>query len=551
MALGIAVLIALNFYVYWSVHLYYKGTKTESPDEKLFYLTKSRQMNPFHDRVYYELGKVYFDRGMENLGDREQRNENLEKSIENFIQAVRLNPGAYTSHFRLAQALSYMDYFQPVQIDYHDQYKKAALLTTYDEDIYFEIGKIMLSHWEELDEEDRTQAVAMMKNVIDAKKKSGLMDVIQVWATYVEDYSVINKILPEEPEAFRRYADFLGGRSLSLEERLEKLTKAESMEFKEAKDRYTQGQREASVYHMKNAVRHLSSSLTNLDKIKFYQSLVGEKFIDESEFSRLRKSVLLGLIKLKLQRTEELKEAEKHLKAYLEIEDEELEIEELEKFLMDRDLLEISPGGSEVVLRLYIKLNLDFKQHRYREIIKESSRVENLYFSAAPGNKKEIIKILQIVGDSYQRTDFVYDANEFYLKALELESRNIETLLRLRENYKRLNDVDKMREMDERISRISMPDEMVFENREIKKGVSFTIPIIFTEESNVFIDIELEEDSVSPLVSVFFNGRVMDERYVEQGRISELEFMTQPGENTLEIKPINKDVEIKKITKEE
>jgi len=547
--IGIGVLVALNVYVYWGVHLYYRGTRVVEPEEKLPLFQKARNMNPFYDRVYYELGKIYFDRGVNQVADDDERNENLQRSIHHFIRAVRLNPGSYNTHFRLAQALSYRDYFQPVQIDYYDQYKKAALLTTYDEDIYFEIGKIMLSHWEELSDEDRSKAVTMMKNVIQVKKKQGLMDVIEVWATYVEDYSVINKILPREPEALRLYANFLGGRSLSLKERLEKLSLAESMEFEAAQELYNQGQREARIYHMKNAQSRLSSSLRNLNKIKFYQSLIGEKRIDKNEFMALQKSVLLGSIKLTLQRTGKLEEAEDHLKTYLEMEDQEVRLEELEEFLMERNLLEIKPGGEESFLRLFFKLIFDFKQHRYREVIEQSGRIEDLYVSSASRSEEELVKVFQIVGDSYQRTDFMYDANKFYQKALDVEPYNMETLLRMRENYKRLNSVDKMREIEERISEVSMPDEMAIEGWKVKKGQAFKIPLMFTEEASVFINIELKEESVSPLVAVFFNGRVIEECYAEQGRISNLELMTRRGENLLEVKPINKDIELSKITR--
>jgi len=222
---GILGLIALNFSIYWSVHLYYKGKDTANFDRKVSFLKRSQKLNPMNDKVYYELGKAYFDLGTRNFRNKELRDENLD----------------YSSHFRLAQALSYMDYFKPVKINYYDQYKKAALLTTYDDDIYFEIGKIMLSRWEQLAEDEREYTLEMMKNVIDVKGSQGLMDVIQVWATYVEDYSVINELLPQKPESLRMYADYLGGRSLSLKERLEKLSKAESMEFELAKSLYKKG----------------------------------------------------------------------------------------------------------------------------------------------------------------------------------------------------------------------------------------------------------------------------------------------------------------------
>lgn len=542
--------MALNFFIYWSVHLYYKGEATANSDRKISFLKRSQKLNPMNDKVYYELGKAYFDLGVRNAGDNELRDENLEKSIENFIQAVRLNPGAYSGHFRLAQALSYMDYFEPVDINYYDQYKKAALLTTYDEEIYFEIGKIMLSTWEQLTEEDRGYTLDMMENVIDVKGSQGLMDVIQVWATYIEDYSVINELLPRKPESLRMYADFLGGRSLSLEERLDKLAEAESMEFDSAISLYKKGLNEARMYHMNNALSHLSSGLRLLDKIKFYQSLTGEPFINEEEFLNSKKSLLLGLIKLKLQRTGELKQAEEYLKEYLEMEDEDTKIEELEKYIVERNLLEIKPGDSENILRLYFKFTFDFKQHRYREIIREREKVEELLYTASSDSSAYLTSILQILGDSYQGIDFVYDAGEFYQKALDLDPQNIGILLRMRENYKRLNDLDRIKVVDEKLSEIVMPGELTFKEREIRKGDSYRIPLLFIGESSESIDIELQGDSIVPLVAVFFNGKVVDERFAEGGRISGLELVTKQGKNILEIKPINRNIKLIRMSRQ-
>ncbi|HHF52084.1 MAG TPA: hypothetical protein ENL46_05315 [Candidatus Aminicenantes bacterium] len=547
---GILGLIALNFSIYWSVHLYYKGKDTANFDRKVSFLKRSQKLNPMNDKVYYELGKAYFDLGTRNFRNKELRDENLEKSIDSFIRSVRLNPGAYSSHFRLAQALSYMDYFKPVKINYYDQYKKAALLTTYDDDIYFEIGKIMLSRWEQLAEDEREYTLEMMKNVIDVKGSQGLMDVIQVWATYVEDYSVINELLPQKPESLRMYADYLGGRSLSLKERLEKLSKAESMEFELAKSLYKKGLNEARIYHMDNARQHLSSGLRLLDNIKYYQSLTGDKYIDEEQFLNTKKSTLLGLLRLQLQRTGELKEAEGHLKEYLEIEDEDTKIEELEKYMVERNLFEIKPGGSENILRFYFKFTFDFKQHRYREIIRERENVEDLLYTAALDSNKYLIKILQIIGDSYQGKDFVYDAGEFYQKALDLDPQNIGTLQRMRENYKRLNDLDGIKMVDEKISEIVMPDEMTFDEREIRKGETYRMVLLFTGESSEYIDMELAGDSIEPLVAVFFNGKVVDEQYAAGGRISGLELKTKQGQNTLEIKPINKNIKLVRISRQ-
>jgi len=517
---GILLLMAINFYMYWSVHLYYKGERTLDSEKRIFILKKSQQLNPFNDKVYYELGKTYFERGVKDAGNGPQGNENLNTSIQNFIQAVRLNPGSYAAHFRLAQALSYMNYFQPVEIDYYDQYKKAALLTTFDEEAYFEIGKIMMQNWEELKGEDKKYVVKMMKDVIDAKGRQGLMDVMHVWAVYVEDYSVMNQILPREAEAFRLYADFLGGRSLNLSERLDKLSKAESMEYERARDLYHKGQDEARIYHMKNALSHLSSSLRQLNHIKFYQSLTGEKLIEEKELIETKKSVLLGLIKLEIQRSEGLKGAENHLKTYLEMENEDAEIEELEGFLRGRNLLEVIPGGSESFSRLYFSIVFDFKQHRYREVIQQRDKVESLLFSGDFGSHDDLVKLLQIVGDSYQAVDFVYDA------------------------------IEKIKEIDERLSKVLMPEIMSFGHKKIKKGETYGVPLLFAEESPIFINIELKKDSVSPLLAVFLNGRVIDEQVAHEGRISGLELMTKRGENILELKPINREIEIVRIVKD-
>ncbi|TET70665.1 MAG: hypothetical protein E3J56_07615 [Candidatus Aminicenantes bacterium] len=218
---------------------------------------------------------------------------------------------------------------------------------------------------------------------------------------------------------------------------------------------------------------------------------------------------------------------------------------ELESYLRDRGLVGEKLNASfDNLDRLSLQLLLYFKQNRYRDIV-IMGRLLQQGFVVVPEEKREdYVKILQLVGDSYQKIDYIYDAGEFYQKALEIEPENIDTLLRICQNYERLNDDRKIREIKKRIDKLMSPTEIVLKNLTINKGRSFSRTLIL-DGRKIILDLHFKNsrEDISPLITVFFNERVVWENYLKEEVIS-IPLESKVGENAIQVVAINRAVDL-------
>ena len=544
--LALVVVGIVNILIYWNQHLYYQAERIEENEKKIEILERANQFYPSNDLVFYELGKSYFDLGIRSLSDETKSSAYLQESIKNFKRSVRINPASQFSHFNLGQSLLYMSFFSPsLDVNCYDEYKKAAILVHHNSQIFYDVGKIFLSRWGELSEENREFTLAILRKLVGKKNREELRTIMQTWEMNIKDYDVMEKILPEDPQIYRMYAKFLGEKSLSVEERQRVLANAEFLEFERAKSEHDSGENEFMYYQMKEASNQFKSCLNILEKIKFYQNITQQNHIDHSEFSELRKSAFLNLAKCRLEQGGELKEVEGYLRKYLALEDKVVAVGVLESILMDRDLigekLDESFGDLE---RLSFQLFLYFKQNRYRDILRIGRLLQQSLVVVPEGKREEYVRILRLVGDSYQKVDFIYDAGEFYQKALEVDPENLETLLRIRQNYERLNDDEKIQEIKERIDALISPAERVFKNLTINKGRSFWHTLAL-DGRKIILDLHFKDSSerITPLITVFFNGRFVWEDYLK-GEVLSLPLESRVGKNSLEIVAVNRAVSL-------
>ncbi len=582
----IAMIGIINILIYWNSHLYYGAKNIEDNEKKIEVLERANRFYPSNDLVFYELGKAYFDLGIQNLYDKDQSRIYLRKSIQNLTRSLRINPASYFCHFNLAQSLLYMSYFSPAfDVNYYDEYKKAALLTGHNNQIYYEVGKIFFSRWPELSEEDREFTLEVLGKIVGGKEREKLQTLMQIWAMNVKDYEVIEKILPQDATVYRMYAKFLGEKSLSCEERQRFLAEAELLEFEDARRMHYSGESEFRYYRLKEAFNHFMASLRTIEKINFYQNLAGKSLIDLEEFNRLKKSACLNLAKCLIEEGKELKKVVGYLHLYLGMEDEVAAVGKLESYLEDRGLIEEKLGASfEDLGSLSFQLLLYFKQNRYRDIMRVGRLLKESFVVIPEAKKEGFIKALLLIGDSYQKADYIYDAGEFYQKALEMDPDNLETLLRIRQNYERLNEEEKLLQLDERIEKLFPPREIVLKNSVINKGQRFSRILTF-DGREIILNLDFNgagEESVPPLVSVFFNGRVVWEDYLkgvggneevgeeerekekkeeeeeeqegerkdkkDNDRVISLSLKSNVGKNTLVVVPVNKAVDLLKIS---
>lgn len=558
---AIATAVAVNIIIYLNTHLCYRAKEeTESPEKKIRILKRANLFYPSNDSAYYELGKAHFDLGMENLNDKALSTDHFQKSIQHFTRSLRVNPASYFCHFNLAQSLLYMSYLDPAfEADSYEEYKKAALLAGHNSQIYYEVGKIFLSLWPKLEEEDRNFALKTLKKILERKDRQMIQIVMHIWEMNVHDYRVLEEILPEDGSIYNMYAAFLGERSLSCEERQMYLAKAELLEFERARNEHDSGEGKFQYYLLKKASQDFLSCLRRLERIRFYQNLTGRELIDVEDYLELRKSANLNVAKCILEEGQDFERAQAHLSSYLALEDEVAPVRELETFLGLRGFVKEKLGASfDDLGRLYFQTLLYFKQNRYRDIVRVGRLLEQSFVVVPEEKKEEYVKVLQLVGDSYQKVDYLYDAGGFYRRALEIVPGNLETLLRIRQNYERLNEEEQVQEIDEKIESLLAPRQIELKRYKIEKGQRSAHTLIL-DGSEIILDLNFysEEGSrIPPMISVFFNGCVAWEGYLrtDEGMdenahsVLSLPIKSKVGKNSFVVIPVNTSIELHRMT---
>jgi tetratricopeptide (TPR) repeat protein len=194
---------------------------------------------------------------------------------------------------------------------------------------------------------------------------------------------------------------------------------------------------------------------------------------------------------------------------------------------------------------LSFQLLLLYKQGRFTEIMNLGRLLKNSFVVIPEGKKGDYIGVLQVIGDSYQKLDYLYEANEFFKKALELDPANLETLIKIRQNYEELNNDGKVQEMDAKIKGI-ISTEINFRKRYLEKKEGFSQALIF-DGQEMILDLSLAGwEGPSPLVSILFSGRVVRENIVDSQNIT---FPVQPraGSNIIRITSLNRPVSLLKL----
>jgi hypothetical protein len=541
---GIVIFGALDIFVYLNSHLYYRAGREEDAKAKIALLERSNKFCSLNDLVFYELGKSYFDLGLMNLSNAAVSEASFRNSVQNLKKSVLINPASPFSHFYLGQSLLNLDLVNPGRdTEYYDEFRKAAMLAGDDSQIYNEVGRLFLSRWPELSDKDRNFTLDVLRKIMAKKDSKMITLILNIWELNVKDYEVMDKVLPSDAQIYRQYAEFLGEKSLSLEERHKYLVQAEFLEFEKARREFQSGETQLSPLQAQEALGLFKASQARLAGIKFYQALTGKNLIGSSEYDALLKSTWLNLAKCLIEQGGVLRDVVEELSQYLALEDRAENVDKLAIYLRDRGVIpeEIEKNSSDLT-RLAFELLLQFKQTKYREIINFGRELQGSFIVAPAAKKPDYVRILLLVGDSLQKVDFLYDAGDIYQKALDVDPNNLGTLLRIRQNYDRLNEEKKLEETNRAIEKLESPGEIDFQGVMIDKGELFSRSLVLDGQS-IALDLQFQPDekNESPLISVFFNNRVVWDEYLRNKEIS-IRLETNPGNNTLQIRPLNRNV---------
>lgn len=510
-ALGLLGLAAVCSYA--NIHLYYAAkAMTDDPAARIRLLEKANRVFPWNDLVHFELGKAYFERGVEDLGNVISRDADLRRSFASFERSLRLDPGALQAHFQFAQSLLYMTYLSlPAPVSYFEEFKKSALLTGHNSQIFFEVGKVLLSRWTGLSPAERVFTSDILERMLAQKDKEKLASVLQVWDIDARDYALMDTILPDDPATLRLYARFLGEKALSVEARQKAISRAESLEYLTAEGEAEAGQRALDSFRTAEAVTHFSACLSILGNIKFYQALTGEILIDPKEYADLRRSAYLNLAKCRIEETRSLESAEPDLEAYLSLEDRSSAVGDLETFLKERSVLPAEPALNAKDLKpLVFQLRLSFRQNRYRDITRIGASLEQGLVFVPEAMKADLLETYEIIGDAFQKLDYIYEAERFYDKALAGRPGSLALLLKIRKGYERLNDEAGLQKADEAILAALTPAEQALGGVPVPKGTERAIPLVL-EAGRIALDLAFEAsgEGLGAVASLEFNGRVV------------------------------------------
>jgi hypothetical protein len=543
--IGLAAAALAAFAGYWSEHLTYVAMdKTPGPADRVKVLARASAWNPLDDRARFESGLARFQAAADNLGDAASRDASFRSALGDFQRSLRLSPGSLQGHFQFAQTLLYMTYLGlPTPSSSFEEYKKAAALTGHDSRIYFEVGKVFLTRWSALTPAERADGLEILRKMLAGRDLERLRAVLETWSLHIADYDIIRKILPEDAGMNRLYAEFLAERSLSLEERWRALAAAEALDFARAQADYEQGNRDLAYYQLADAAARLTAARDAIGRIRFYQALAHETSIVPADYAALRRAVALGLAKLKIDETGSLKEARPLLEAYLVLENDVQSVSALENDLRERSLL---PSRDVAEVRdmglLAFQLLLNFKQNRFREIVDAANQLAGSFLAVPEAMKPAYARVLRMIGDAYQKLDYVYESGSYYRRALEIEPDDLATLLAARKSYERLNDEAKIRDMEAKIASVLSPRELELAGTGLSRGESRIVRLVL-DGGNLEASLSFASgaEGFAPLVAVYLNGRVAGEGALEEG-ILRVRLDAAPGPNELVIVPLNASV---------
>jgi len=552
---GLVVLVVFQAAIAWNVRLYWKAkAPAAGPEEKIRLLLRADAAYPWNDLVPFELGKAYFERGAEALGNPAERDALFSQAVGSFLRSLRLNPGSPEAHFHFAQTLLYMNYLSlPVPALYFEEYKKAAELTGHNSQIYFEVGKVLLARWETLSAAEKDFTLDILRKMLSGKDEERLLELLEIWNLEVRDTSLIDRILPEDAALLHAYARFLGEKSLALEVRQTALAKAEHLDFIRARNELDLGRREAEAFRNAEASAHYASSTEALGAIKFYQALAGRELFDPREYAEVRKLARRLLAMNRIEETRSLADADGTIAAYLALEDQFTALGEFEAFIKERGLFGEGPttaSSAKDLKTLAFRMELDFQQNRYRDIVRVGDLLASSSLVIAPSGRPSYVRVLRLIGESYLKLDYVYEAEKYFRMALEIEPENLGVLLGVERSYDRLNDEDKAAEARRTIDRLISPMTIDLGGRLLRKGESFEEALVADGRSRkISLEFALAASGSRPLVAVFFNGRVVWEGTADAGPAS-FSATPRPGANSLEITAVSDSVALIGITQD-
>ncbi|MCX6573632.1 MAG: hypothetical protein NTX99_06535 [Candidatus Aminicenantes bacterium] len=549
---GLAVLVLVQAVVAWNARLGWRARAVENdPEAKIRLLLRAEKVFPWNDEVSLELGRAYFSRGAEALGDPARRDRSFELSVAAFLRSLRLDPASSSAHFELAQTLLYMSYLGlPVPLGYFEEYKRAAELTGHSSQMHYDAGKVLLGRWDGLAAEEKDFVAGLLKGALSGKGEERLADFLEAWNLAGRDQALIDRVLPDDSASLRTYARFLGERALSLEARRSALARAEAMDVARARTELDQARRDAESFRTADSSARCTAALEALGAVRFYQALVGRDLFDPKEHKALLTAAHRLLAMNRIEETRSLADGDGVIAAYIALEDDFTALGEFETFIKDRGLA-VEAGTDSPFKDLHtlaFRMAVDFKLNRYRDIARVGSLLSSSSLVIAPSGRPSYAAILRLIGEANLKLDSLYEAERYYRMALEVAPDDLDVLIGLEHCYGRLSDETRAAEVRLAIGRLTSPAVTDLGGRIVAKGGSFESTFLRAGGPlKVRLELAPATPGRPPLVTILVDGRVAWEGMGDTGSI-ELAVGPGPVRFSLEIAAVSDAVRLDRIT---
>lgn len=549
---GLAVLVLAQAVVAWNARLRWRGGTAETdPAVKIRLLRRAAAVFPWNGDVSFELGRAYFGRGVEALGDPAARDRWFGLAVAAFQRSLRLDPGSSAAHFELAQTLLYMDYLGlPAPLGYLDEYRRAAELTGHNSRTHYDVGKVLLGRWDGLSPADKDFVAGLLKGALAGKGEDRLADFLEAWSLAGRDQALIDRVLPEDATSLRTYADFLGERGLDLRSRWSALARAEALDVARARAELEQARRDADAFRTADASDRSAAALKALGSVRFYQDLAGREIFAPKEYRDVLTGARRQLAMDRIEETRSLADADGTIAAYLAVEDDFAALGAFETFIKERGLLD-GPGTDSPFKDLQVlafRMGLDFKLNRYRDIARVGSLLQSSSLVIAPSGRPSYAAVLRLIGEANLKLDNVYEAERYYQMAQAAAPDDLAVLLGLERCYGRLNDEARAAEVRRAVARLTSPAVTPLGGKTVAKGSSETISLVTVGgPRTVRVEVSQATPERPPLVTVLADGRVAWEGIGDTGSI---EFTADPGPGglALEIFAVSGPVRLERLT---
>lgn len=529
--------------------LFYAGSARVSaaarqpdPAARLEILSGGQNLPSLNDIQYRDLGRAAFEAAVVDLTAAGPRDKGLRQAYRAQMRSLAVNPLSAATHFDLAQTLDYMRLFDlPSAGTPMDEYIKSVRLAGQDTDILAATGRVLLSSWASLSPEERTLARDITRSTLAIRPGERLEGILDLWALRIQDPSFMRAVLPPDAESYRTYARFLAERGLDRSERIHFLAEAEAFDLRQAGEAAAAGRSEFLAARMKPAEEHYREGLRRLDGLRSYRDLDPDASkISATSVRDLRKSLLLGLARCRLETARSLDVILADLKAYLEVEDSAAAVAELEKSLRSRRLIEAKPDASgKDLARLAFEMELIFRQNRYRDVVAYGQSLEAGLVMITEAVRSDYAAILELVGDAYRKLDFLYESNRFYQKARESRpSSSLELLEKMVKNHERLNDSAAVAGLRREAAGLISPRLLDWSGALLPKGTSFKASLVLEAgESRLTFKI-VPQGPLPVYVTLVLQDRVVWEDFVTGSPVT-VSLTPETGASELEITPWN------------